>query len=160
MRTNGDALPKKRKYELLEEMQIRAEKSGKEAFTAYSLRTTLNDFERNATNLRKDLEELAHEGYVYKSQKLNPIVTYKPDGPSSSFQVGRIRENLKASLNDLVNLGRLARENTHFECQRCGRLFAGAHVCLVPLFPLRLCPFCQSNSQLGLGIKTRPCIIQ
>jgi len=160
MRTNSDTLPKKRRYELFKEMQIRTEKSGTEAFAAKSLRKTLNHFGRNAANLRKDLEELAHEGLVFKSTKLNPIVMYKPDGPSSSIQAGRIRENFKARLNDLRNLILLARENTHFECQRCGRLFPGARVCPVPLFPLRLCPFCQSNSQLGLGIKTRPCVIQ
>lgn len=160
MRTNSNTLPKGRRYDLFREMQIRAEKSGKEAFTAYSLRYTSNDFTRNYANLRKDLEALKNEGLVFKGKKLRRIATYKPDGPSSSIQAGRIRENLKARLNDLRNLILLAGENTHFECQRCGRLFAGARVCLVPLFPLRLCPFCRSNSQLGLGIKTRPCIIQ
>jgi len=160
MQINSDILPKGRKYELLEEMQIRAKELGKEAFTAYNLRDALKGFMRNPRNLRDDLEELALEGRVHKSEKLVRIPTYKPDPPSSSILAGRILENFKATGSDLKNLIRLARANIHFECQRCGKFFAGAHVFVVPIFPLRLCPFCLSNSKLSWGIKTRPRVIQ
>jgi len=160
MNTKCDTLPKERRYDLLKEMQDRAKESGKEAFTVNSLGFTSRGFGRNRTNLRKDLEQLACEGLVFKNKKLQEIATYKPDGPSSSILAGRIRENIKARLNDLVRLRFLARDNTHFECQRCGKLFTRAHVCLEPLFPVRFCPYCLGNSKLSLGIKTRPCVIQ
>jgi len=161
MQTDKDTLPKGRRYKLLKEMQIRAKESGKELFTAYDLRETLKKPYpwRNPRNLRRDLDQLAREGRVHKSEKLVRIRTYKPDEPSGSILAGRILENSKAGLNDLRNLIRLARANIHFECQRCGRFFGGAHVYLVPQFPLRLCPFCLSNSKLSWGIKTRPSVI-
>lgn len=160
MQINSDILPKGRKYDLFREMQRRSKKEGKEAFTAYSLRFASNEFMRNPANLRKDLEALEHEGLVHKDKKLKPIVAYKPDGPSGFIQAGGIRENFKARVNDLINFRLLAGDNTYFECQRCGRFFAGARVCLVPLVPVRRCPYCRSNSKFGLSLRIRTRMIQ
>jgi len=160
MKTKCYTLPKERRYDLFKEMQDRAKESGKEAFTVNNLRLNSRGFGRNRTNLRKDLEQLTREGLVSKSKELWEIATYKPDGPSSSILAGRILENSKARLNDLARLRLLTVANTHFECQRCGRFFVPTHAFLVPLFPVRLCPYCLGNSKLSLGIKTCPCVIQ
>ena len=162
MKNTGINLPKERKYDLFREMQIRAKKSGKEEFTLSSLRYNLPVHNiiprgRNAANLREDLEELADEGLVFKGERLQPFATYRPDGPTRSIPTDRMRGNIKARLSDLLSLRRTARQNTHFECQRCGRLFRDVY--WVPSIPFRLCPYCLSNSVLSLGVKTRPCVI-
>jgi len=160
MKKNSYSLPNLRRYRLFREMCKRVNDSGKEDFTVWDLRESLDLFSRNRTTVRKDLEELASEGLVLKGRRLNEIVTYKPDGPDCSLPMGRIRGNLRACAYDLVSLRLLARENMHFECPRCGKLFADAATFLGPLFPyVRLCPFCLSNSKLSLCIRIRPRLI-
>jgi len=160
MKKNSDSLPNLRKYNLFREMCKRVNDSGKEDFTVWDLRKSLEGFSRNRANCRRDLEELTREGLVFKGRRLRGFVAYKPDGPDCSFPAGRIRGNLRACAYDLVSLRFLARENMHFECPRCGKLFAYAATFLGPLFPYaRLCPFCLSNSKLSLCMRIRPRLI-
>lgn len=154
MRKNSDILPKGRKYDLFRDMRKCVDKTHREWFTSYNLRQTPKGFQRNPKTLRRDLDELSEEGLVFIGEKLKRIKTYKPDDPSSLDLAGRILSNSKARLNDLLKLRLLTRYNTHFECLECGRFFKAVHLLLFP--PLRLCPYCFSNSKFGLGIKTRP----
>ncbi|UCE96916.1 MAG: hypothetical protein JSV51_04865 [Candidatus Bathyarchaeota archaeon] len=152
MRKNSD-IPPGRKYDLFREMLKRTEETREEGFTAYQLRQTPGDFQRNPKTLRRDLDELSEEGLVVKEEKLLPIKTYKPDDPSSFDLKRRILDNSKARLNNLIRFRLLTRSNIHFECLECGRFFRVTRLALFP--PFRLCPYCFGNSKFRLGIKTR-----
>lgn len=159
MKKNIDILPHTRRYDLLREMKKRQEKSGKDEFTAYDLRHTLRYTQRNPRILREDLEKLTEEGLAFKGQRLRRFDTYKPDGPDPLMQQGKISRNIEATINDFRKLRVIVRENTYFECPRCGRFFSAARAFL-PWFPLRLCPHCLRDFKLSPVMKTRQPAIQ